>query len=387
MNLTEKINISLFWFLVLEVCLISISIAASSVLLGLIFLSVILLSITQKKWIIPRTPIDYAVITYIAVEFITALNSDLQLDALKNTKRLLLIVIVYAVVIAFDSKEKIRKAIMFLSGSVALLSIAEIILYYNLGNERLYVFQHYMTTGGLKMIVTLMLIPFMLSEETSKKDRIYFSIVFVPTIIALILTNTRSAWLGLIVGVLVMSVLHYRKLFVILIAAIILFFSFAPEQQVMRAKSIVDVTNSTNIGRFNMWATGIRMWKDRPLLGFGDIDLYTTYLTYRTPTGDEPAGHLHNNYVHLLVTLGAVGLIVVFFLFFKVLLTEYATFAGSSSSPFIRNIALGSLAVFSGFMVNGMFEWNFGDHEIMIFVWFTVGLCIAGKNIHESGSI
>ncbi|MCK9409821.1 MAG: O-antigen ligase family protein [Bacteroidetes bacterium] len=382
---TDTLKTYLYWFVVLQVCVISVSIAASSLLLGLIILSILVLFAKEQRWFIPHTAIDVAVLAYIVIEFVTAMNSDYQFDALKNSKRLLLIVMAYAAIIAFDSKKKIRRSVQLLSGAVALLSIAEIILYYADGTERLYVFQHYMTTGGLKMIVSLMLIPFMLSTETDRSERYYYSAVFLPTMFALILTNTRSAWLGLIFGILVMSVVHYRVLFALLFAAVILFFQFAPEQQVARAKSILDFSNSTNIGRFNMWSTGLQMWQDRPLLGFGDIDLYTTYLTYRIPTGDEPAGHLHNNYVHLLVTIGIVGLSVVMFLFYKIIRTEFLVFRKAADDPFVRTIALGALAVFCGFMVNGLFEWNFGDHEIMVFVWFTVGLCISAGRV-EGGT-
>jgi O-antigen ligase len=380
---SDKLRTYLYWILVSEVCLISISIAAASVLLGLIFIAVILLAFKEKKWPLPRTSLDAAFLAYVIIEFVTAANSDLPFDALRNAKRLLLIIIVYGVIISFTSQEKMRNAVMLLAGAVALLSVSEMATYFYEGIERLYVFQHYMTTGGLKMIVALMLIPFILSDDMQKKERLYYFIVFVPTFIALLLTNTRSAWMGFIAGVLVMSFVQYRKLFGILIAAVILFFSFAPEHQVLRAKSIVDPANSTNIGRLNMWSTGLKMWQDKPILGFGDIDLYKTYLTYRTPTGDEPAGHLHNNYVHLLVTLGAVGLAVVLFLFVKILMTEYSTFSAFKQQPLTCNIALGALAVFSGFMVNGIFEWNFGDHEIMVFVWFSVGLCLAVKKMSE----
>ena len=376
-----KIKIYLYWLLVLQVCFISISIAVSSMLLSVIIVCIIILFSIEKKWILPHTAIDIAFFAYCVIEFVTSINSAQQFDAFKNSKRFLLILIVYSVIISFDTKEKVIKAVQYLSGTVALLSIVEIIFYLLQSEERLYLFQHYMTTGGLKMIVSLMVLPFVLSADTGKKERLFFLAAFVPTLIALVLTNTRSAWLGLVFGVIVMSALYYRKLFVLLVIAIILFFQFAPTHQTDRAKSIVDISNSTNVGRFNMWSTGIRMWKDKPILGFGDIDLYKTYLTYRTPTGDEPAGHLHNNYVHLLVTIGAAGLIIVLFLFFVILKTEYKIFSTNTSDQLIRNISLGAISVFSGFMVNGIFEWNFGDHEIMVFVWFTVGLCLAVEKV------
>lgn len=377
---TETLTTYLYWFLILEVCVISVSIAAASMLLALIILTLVTLAVKERRWNAAGSGLDLAFLLYCAVEFVAAFNSDQPLDALRNSKRLLLIALVYGVITAFRSKERIRTGMMLLSGSVAFLSAAEIVFYYSEGIARLYVFQHYMTTGGLKMIVSLMLVPFILSPDTEKKDRRFFAAVFIPTFAALVLTNTRSAWLGLVAGILLISILHYRRLFVILAAVIVLFFAFGPAEQVARAKSIVDLTNPSNVSRFNMWSTGLRMWQDRPILGFGDIDLYDAYLTYRTPTGDEPAGHLHNNYVHLLVTLGAAGLSVVLFLFYTVVTSEFLVLKKYTADPFVRNIALGSIAVFTGFLVNGLFEWNFGDHEIMVFVWFSVGLCCAAHH-------
>lgn len=383
---TEKITSVLYWAVVAQVCVISISIAASSLLLGVIVLGLLALLLTGKRDLFRPTGIDLAVAAYVAVEFLTAFTSDHTGDALKNSKRLLLITIVYAVAVSFKDRASLRRALGALGISVALLSIAEIVIHFSTGTERLYVFQHYMTTGGLKMIVTLLLLPFILSPDTPRRDRIAAAVAFVPVLTALMLTNTRSAWLGLLFGILLMSVLRYRKLFAIAVAAVILFFQFAPQKQVERAASIVDMNHPSNVARFTMWSTGLRMWQDKPLLGFGDIDLYDSYLFYRTPTGDEPAGHLHNNYVHLLVTTGLIGLSVVLFLFYRILRMEYRIFADNDRDPFSRTIALGALAVFSGFLVNGLFEWNFGDHEIMVFVWFTVGITVSAGGLREGAA-
>lgn len=380
---SHNIKTYLYWFLIGQICLISISIAASSLLLALIITSLVLLIVVEKKWLFPKIILEYAFLAYIAIEFITALNSDHLLDALKNSKRLLLISIVYAAFVAFDSREKIMQMLKIFSTTISLLSLVEIFFYFNDGYERLYMFQHYMTTGGLKMIACLLFIPFILGRDGKKNDRIFFAVTTVPIFVALILTNTRSAWLGLIFGLIVIGLLYYRTLFIFLSVGIVLFFLFAPEQQVLRAKSVVDLSNPTNISRMNMWKTGIEMWKDKPLLGFGDIDLYQSYLLYRTPTGDEPAGHLHNNFIHLLVTLGIVGLSIVVFLFYSILKMEYEIFQNSISDALLRNITIASIGIFCAFLINGLFEWNFGDHEIMVFVWFSVGLCLSINNFKE----
>lgn len=380
---TTTLRTILFGLLVAEVCVISISIAAASILLALIILCLLLILVRDRSFSSAGRPLDLALLGYAAAEFLSAAFSAQTMDAVRNSKRLMLVVLVYAVISSFTTKERLRTALRWLAGAVAVLSVFEILVMFHDGIARLYVFQHYMTTGGLKMIVSLLLIPFLLAGDNTRRDRMFWSAVFLPTFAALILTNTRSAWLGLIVGVIVMSILQYRKLFLILAAGIVLFFLFAPANQVDRARSIIDLSHHSNAGRLNMWSTGLRMWQDRPMFGFGDIDLYDSYLQYRTPTGDEPAGHLHNNYIHLLVTLGAVGLAVAGYLFFTIFRLELSAWRSLRNDPFLRDVALGTLAVFAGFLINGLFEWNFGDHEIMVFVWFTVGLSRAAQAVKE----
>jgi O-antigen ligase len=148
-----------------------------------------------------------------------------------------------------------------------------------------------------------------------------------------------------------------------------------------RAKSIVDMSQPSNYGRIHMWETGLKIWLDHPVLGTGDIDLHRLYEQYKQPDDQEYGGHLHNNFVHLFVTLGLVGFIVVMALWWKIWSAESAIHRRSGADREVRNAVLGSMAIFAGFLVNGFFEWNFGDHEIMVFVWFSVGLALAAGRL------
>jgi len=47
----------------------------------------------------------------------------------------------------------------------------------------------------------------------------------------------------------------------------------------------------------------------------------------------------------------------------------------------LGSLALGSLGVMAGFHINGLFEWNFGDAEIIMLVWGIVGLTLAAEKI------
>ena len=43
-----------------------------------------------------------------------------------------------------------------------------------------------------------------------------------------------------------------------------------------------------------------------------------------------------------------------------------------------------TLGAFAAFQIEGLFEWNFGDAEVVMLLWFSVGLALAGKRLAES---
>ena len=132
---SAAIKTYLYWILVAQICLISISIAASSLLLALMMVSLAMFVFVERRWIFPRTTLEYAFLAYIIIEFITAINSEFPLDAFKNSKRLLLISLVYATFIALDAKEKYLRLLKIFSASVSILSLIEIYFYFSDGFE------------------------------------------------------------------------------------------------------------------------------------------------------------------------------------------------------------------------------------------------------------
>jgi O-antigen ligase len=134
-----------------------------------------------------------------------------------------------------------------------------------------------------------------------------------------------------------------------------------------------------------MWKAGIRMIHDRPLTGFGDIDLGQAYLRYKSPEAMERSGHLHNNFVMLGAMLGIPGLLAVLALFFRIGMVEWKVLRSIQREAWLlKGIALGCFAAFIGFQINGLFEWNFGDSEIAMLLWLTVGLVLAVDRIRTS---
>jgi O-antigen ligase len=152
------------------------------------------------------------------------------------------------------------------------------------------------------------------------------------------------------------------------------------ESKQSRLLAIFDPYHPANANRISFWRAGIKMFKDNPIFGVGDIDLGNLYRQYKRPFDKEIQGHLHNNFFHVLATLGLFGLLAVIYLFFKVILIDIKIYKAVKDKPFMASYALGSLAAFCGFLVSGLTELNFWDHEITTLIWFTLGMNIAFFN-------
>jgi hypothetical protein len=85
-----------------------------------------------------------------------------------------------------------------------------------------------------------------------------------------------------------------------------------------RLLSFFDPYLAVNFTRLALWRAGWKMFLDHPLFGVGDIDLAKYYVKYKRPYDKEIHGHLHNNYVHFLATLGLFGFLSLMYLFFKI---------------------------------------------------------------------
>ncbi len=160
-----------------------------------------------------------------------------------------------------------------------------------------------------------------------------------------------------------------------------LYFSYIKRSRLL---SIWDPYLPSNYTRFALWRAGWEMFKDHPIVGVGDIDLREYYIKYKRPYDKEIQGHMHNNFVHVLVTLGAFGFIAVVFLFTKIIFFELKIYKERKTIPFLSSYSLGAIGCFAAFLFSGLTEMNFGDHEIITLVWFTLGLNFAFYFLSQS---
>ncbi len=235
----------------------------------------------------------------------------------------------------------------------------------------------YMTYAGLLMIFSLLLGSRGLSGAGSPVSRGADLLVAAASAVALTLTLTRNAYLGLGVGLVTLALVARPRLAFAVPALFVLFFFVLPRPVRERAWSTFDPADETARDRLVMWKAGLRMIADRPFFGVGPRRVARLYPVYRQPGFVEPRpGHLHNNSVMIAAETGLLSLLA-YWAF------NLAFFAGAlprarRPPPAARAVVQGAVAAMAALFAAGMFEYNFGDVEVLMATLVLAVLPFAG---------
>ncbi len=207
---------------------------------------------------------------------------------------------------------------------------------------------------------------------------------------ALLLTFTRSVWLGWLVAVFAVLLLNRSTWIVYAIAVLILAITFIPDVMFSRMVSSFDVQQSSNLDRIRMAQAGVEMIKDHPVLGVGPANVKEIYPLYRkedAPRFRPP--HLHNNIIQLWAERGILA-VVAYLMLLGLFLRECARGwkCGCRLQPAqsrtearghtcSREFAEAGVAIAVGLACAGMFEFNFGDTEVFLIMLELFALVIA----------
>jgi len=238
---------------------------------------------------------------------------------------------------------------------------------------------HYMTFGG-QLLLFVSLAAGVLALAREPRWRLGALSAALAGSAALAATYTRSAWIGLAVSLAALLGLARPRWLPALAAALALALALAPASYRARAWSAFDPHDPTNLERTYMWQGGLGMFRDHPLTGVGLQDMKPVYDRYKPPQATERAGHLHSVPVQIAASMGLVGLVA-----FALL---YGSLFIAAGRGLRRMIAAGGLAaglrasvvaMLAGFLVAGLFEWNFGDEELLYPLFTLVGLAWAAR--------
>ncbi|MCZ7556400.1 MAG: O-antigen ligase family protein [Bacteroidia bacterium] len=392
----------LFWAVLATTGGILFSMALSSIAFGvsvIIFLVMIIMAWRggHGASLLRPNGMEWYILAWIAAVLLMVVFARYPGSALGSAKRALLISLVYMLPAMFGSQADVRRFLLLLAGIAGLHSLLSIVLFVIGDAARLGIFQHYMTGGGIRMLLLLLLLPVALDRNTPRTQRIVTAIAMLFILFALVLTQTRSSWLAFGAGAVFLGVIRYRTLLLGLAVLALVFWFAAPAQYQNRithmfttdsklvegAAGDTEAVVGSNRSRLRMLETGWRMFLDHPITGVGDGEMHALYREYVPDAIKDEGGHLHNTYIHVLATHGVVGGVALLLLFFGLGRCFFRTYVRHRESM-PGTIALGAMAAFIGFLVNGLAEYNVGDHEIVLMLWMIVGVTVAAARTDAS---
>ena len=249
----------------------------------------------------------------------------------------------------------------------------------------------YMTYGGVMMLVITFAVSLFIKGNLRVRARVILGALVTVMVAGLAASLVRSAWVGLAASVFAIAVLADRRLLWAFPVVIALGVLVAPRPILKRAESILNAataeakseTEGPPEFRVDIWRTSLRIAARYPLTGVGlhnSIDLYDRFKDATSWESRVP--HAHNNYIQLLVERGVVGL-AAFGYFVVTLVKLFLSSYRSARSPTTRVISLAGFGATVGFLIEGFFEYTFGDYEIMVIIYTLAAAAVASRRREE----
>lgn len=362
-----------FWL-----ALVQVSIAASQIVLAATVL-VWLYLVSRRQASIRFLPFDVPIALYGAATFGAAWFSFDPAVSLPATKEILLLVLPYLLVSTIRRRETLGSLVLLLvliSDVGALLGLWQ----YQFGslgdiNHRIRGFMgHYMTYSGQLMGVSILALAGLLFSGKGARHRGFLLASFLVIQLALALTLTRSAWIGMLAAVVFLLWLKDRRLLVLVPIAAVTSALLLPRDVEKRVFTLVS-PDTSGWDRVHMLRAGARMVARHPLLGVGPemvAEVYPVYVDADAGKRDNP--HLHNNLAQIAAERGLPCLAAWLWFMAACVAAGIRALRKAPQDGLARSLAAGSLGVLLAALTAGMFEYNFGDSEFQMVFLFVVSI-------------
>lgn len=195
--------------------------------------------------------------------------------------------------------------------------------------------------AALAMFIPVM-ISFCCMRSLARPLRIVAAGLLGLFLLAIILSFARAGWLSLVVALCIFVTLllkiKFRTLLTTFVSLLVIFLVFQTEILMVLSKNDQDAkggignniesmsnisTDASNLERLNRWSCALRMWEDKPMLGWGPGTYMFKYAPYQRShqltiisTNFGTVGNAHSEYLGPLAEQGLLGCVLVVILLF-----------------------------------------------------------------------
>ena len=256
--------------------------------------------------------------------------------------------------------------------------------------------------GAALAVYIVLCIALLLMPNMKKSGRIIGILVLCLLIVAIILSFCRASWISLIaaLGVLICVLLKIKFKYIAIIAAVLIGLFFTFQQQIFdslskndqdasgnimeNVQSMTNIsTDASNLERINRWNSAIRMFKERPVFGWGPGTYQFVYAPFQesrnktiisTNSGDM--GNAHSEYIGTLAEQGLIGSLVVVSLVIVFMYCGLMTYRRAKNKE-SKILVLGATLALLGYYVHSTLN-NFLDTDkLAVPIWSCMAIITA----------
>ena len=385
----KMLTVTLFSFAVSSMFSISIS-QVSAGIGGFLWLARTHLT---KAWEEQRWPLGIPVLLFVLASLLAVADAYDVSHSYKSLKKLLEFLIFFWVLNCVRENNLRDSLSLVLIASATLVGLFGLYQYWQDLEQTISIessnrpegsLSTYMTFAGLLMLVGVLALAWAMFQKPMQRW-VWASIGIIT--LALLLTLTRQAWLGFLIGSVFLVFVWRKKMLLLLPIMLLVVYTVTPlsvQTRILGSFSGMDTTFET---RTNLWQVGWEIFKDYPLTGcgFSCVDLinnqYPDPLYEKTHDLRRSVKYLqgmHNNFMQLAVDTGILGLTAwlgIWVCFFRLL---YHRAKAIKRDPQERWAIYGSAAAVLAFLAGGFFESNFYDSEVAMVLYFIMALPFSG---------
>jgi O-antigen ligase len=213
----------------------------------------------------------------------------------------------------------------------------------------------------------------------TKKEKNLLIVLFVLTAISLVLTNSRGAWIGALLGLFVAIIVQKKSIKYYLgyfgIICVLLLSSEGVRNRIMSSFSIqkegvkITSTNKSNAARLHMWKVALDLYQEVPFFGVGfnntkpALEVFLekqgeSYVSKYTG-GDYSYNDQHSSYIAMLLQFGGVFTVMLYALFFIVTWShrKNAILMSAMACTFFVYLFYGCIVSFEAIVAFSLVSW------------------------------
>ncbi len=367
---------------------------------------------------IMKHPVSIAIVINLIWLFITCFTSEIPIVSMKFMIARLWFVIpfFFAGILLFTDQKNIKKFLWLYT--IPLL----IVIFYTLYNHSTYGFDKPHSNMVMKPFyndhtaygaIIAMFLPvftgFALSRQFNKSYRWISFIVLAILVTGIIFSYSRAAWISVAGALAVYILVRLRIRFYWVLAALVvgigLFFMFrfqfldkleknkqdSSTDFIEHVQSISNISSdASNLERINRWAAAIRLFKEKPVFGWGPGTYQFVYAPYQrskektiisTNYGDM--GNAHSEYIGPMAESGVLGMITFLGIVITSIITGFRIYRRGESKQ-IRIIGLLIALGLISYYIHGLMN-NFLDTDKASVPFWAFTAILVAIDIYHSG--